>query len=210
MKHVIVLALLVAAAVTVCFMLQKKLPELADANTSPPANASGHAPDERHNLNPLKLPLADPHILVKKSERRLTLFDGDKKLRTYRIGLGFAPTGDKTKQGDGRTPEGSFYVCVKNATSKFYLSLGLSYPGKAHAERGLREGVIDHAQHDEIINALEHKQRPPWNTGLGGEIFIHGNGSSSDWTWGCMALDNGDMKELFEAIPKGTLVIIEP
>jgi L,D-peptidoglycan transpeptidase YkuD (ErfK/YbiS/YcfS/YnhG family) len=60
------------------------------------------------------------------------------------------------------------------------------------------------------MSALERRERPPWNTPLGGEIFIHGNGSQSDWTWGCVALDNEDMKELFDAIPKGTNVVIEP
>ena len=43
---------------------------------------------------------------------------------------------------------------------------------------------------------------------LGGEIFIHGRGSGSDWTWGCIALDDPEMKELFDAIPVGTPVVI--
>lgn len=159
---------------------------------------------------PLRLPLVAPHIVVKKRARQLLLFDGDEPLRVYRVGLGFTPTGDKQRQGDGRTPEGSFYVCVKNAASKFYRSLGLSYPDKARAAQGLRDGLINRAQHDAIIAALDRKQRPPWDTRLGGEIFIHGNGSANDWTWGCVALDDEDMGELFEAIPKGTTVVIEP
>ncbi len=175
-----------------------------------PAEASMHSPAERSIDAALRLPLNDPHIVVKKGERRLTLFDGDREVRVYRIGLGFAPVGDKVRQGDGRTPEGSFYVCVKNVASKFYRSLGLSYPNKEHATRGLRDGIVNRAQHDEIIRALATHQRPPWDTRLGGEIFIHGNGSSSDWTWGCVALDDADMKELFEAVPKGAVVVIEP
>jgi murein L,D-transpeptidase YafK len=175
-----------------------------------PAEASMHAATERSTDAPLNLPLADPRIVVKKGERRLTLFDGDRKVRVYRIGLGFAPVGDKVRQGDGRTPEGSFYVCVKNVASKFYRSLGLSYPNKEHAARGLRDGIVNRTQHDQIIRALANHQRPPWDTRLGGEIFIHGNGSSSDWTWGCVALDDSDMKELFEAVPKGASVVIEP
>jgi murein L,D-transpeptidase YafK len=201
MKRFFALALAVAAATAAWIMSQQK--------TFTPVAASPVA-DAPRDHSPLKLPLADPHILVKKGERRLLLFDGDRPLRAYRVGLGFTPTGDKARQGDGRTPEGSFYVCVKNTASKFYLSLGLSYPDKAHAARGLRDGLIDRAQHNEIISALDRRQRPPWNTRLGGEIFIHGNGSSSDWTWGCVALDNEDMKELFAAIPKGTSVVIEP
>ena len=210
MKRLFVLALVVTATGAAWIMLQKKVNPPADADVSPATAAPRSSPDERRNHAPLKLPLADPHIVVKKSERRLLLFDGDKPLRTYRVGLGYTPTGDKLRQGDGRTPEGRFYICVKNAASKFYLSLGLSYPDKEHAARGLRDGLINRAQHDEIISALARNQRPPWDTRLGGEIFIHGNGSASDWTWGCVALDNQDMKELFEAMPKGAAVVIEP
>ena len=204
MKRTLALALAIAASLTACIMSQEKaVPPVA-------ADAAKPSADEPRNHSPLKLPLAEPRILVKKGERRLLLFDGDRQLRVYRIGLGFTPTGDKTRQGDGRTPEGSFYVCVKNAASKFYLSLGLSYPNKGHAARGLRDGLINRAQHDEIVSALDHRLRPPWNTRLGGEIFIHGKGSASDWTWGCVALEDEDMKELFDAVDKGTTVVIEP
>jgi murein L,D-transpeptidase YafK len=126
------------------------------------------------------------------------------------VGLGSNPKDNKTRQGDGCTPEGSFYVCVKNPNSSYYLSLGLSYPNKEHAERGLRGRLITRAQYDRIINALEARSRPPWDTPLGGEVFIHGHGSKSDWTLGCVALENDDMKELFDVIPKGAPVIIEP
>src|SRR6185295_9365861 len=164
MKRLFILALVVTAIGAAWIMLQKKVNPSADADVSPASVASTSSSDARRNLSPLKLPLANPHIVVKKSERRLTLFDGDKLLRTYRVGLGYTPTGDKTRQGDGRTPEGSFYICVKNAASKFYLSLGLSYPDKEHATRGLRDGLINRAQHDEIISALARRQRPPWDT----------------------------------------------
>lgn len=162
------------------------------------------------NKIPLKLPLVNPKIVVTKSKRQLALYSDGKLVRMYTVGLGFSPKDDKARQGDGCTPEGSFYVCVKNPQSSFYLSLGLSYPNKEHAERGLRERIITRAQYNEIISAIERRERPPWNTPLGGEIFIHGNGSQSDWTWGCIALDNENMKELYDAIPKGAKVVIEP
>jgi murein L,D-transpeptidase YafK len=210
MKRLSVLALVVAATGAAWIMPQKRVSPPAGADASPATAAPHASADERRQDSPLRLPLADPHVVVKKGERRLILFDGDKRLRAYRVGLGYAPTGDKTRQGDGRTPEGRFYVCVKNAASKFYLSLGLSYPGKEHAARGLRDGLINQARHDEIVSALARRQRPPWDTRLGGEIFIHGNGSASDWTWGCVALDDANMKELFGAMPKGAAVVIEP
>ena len=160
--------------------------------------------------SPLKLPLRDPKIVVKKAKRRLLLFSAGKLVRTYRIGLGLSPSGDKVRAGDRRTPEGEFYIFTKNDKSAFYLSLGLSYPNTSHAERGLRAGLITRAQYDAITRALRAKQRPLQNTRLGGDIYIHGNGAQSDWTWGCVALENEDVRELFDAVSVGTRVTIEP
>ena len=158
----------------------------------------------------LPLPLASPRILVKKAERKLFLYSGSKLVRTYRIGLGLSPLGDKVRQGDRRTPEGDFYIFTKNDQSAFYLSLGISYPNAAHAERGLRDKLISKSQYDTIMQALEAHKTPPQNTKLGGDIYIHGNGAGSDWTWGCVALENEDIRELFNAVAVGTPVTIKP
>ena len=166
--------------------------------------------EEALNRRPLKLPLAEPRVVVEKRARRLRLYAGGELVRVRRVVLGFAPEGDKERQGDGRTPEGEFYVCMKNERSKFYLSLGLSYPNEEDAERGLSAGLITRAQHKAIVGAVRSGRCPPWNTALGGEIFIHGGGTASDWTWGCVALENEEVKELFDSVPAGTPVRIEP
>lgn len=158
----------------------------------------------------LSLPLNQPKIFVKKAERKLYLYSGNRLVRTYRVGLGTSPVGDKVREGDRRTPEGDFYIFTKNDKSAFYLSLGLSYPNAAHARRGLRDGLINQVQYDSIIGALNQKKAPPQNTRLGGEIYIHGNGSSRDWTWGCVALEDRDIRELFDAVSVGTPVTIRP
>jgi len=158
----------------------------------------------------LKLPLIKPKIVVKKSRRQLLLFSDGKLVRTYHIALGLSPVGDKIRAGDRRTPEGEFYIFTKNAKSAFYLSLGLSYPNTEHAERGLRDGLITRKQYDAITGALRAKKRPPQNTRLGGDIYIHGAGAGSDWTWGCVALENEDIRELFDAVGVGTPVAIQP
>jgi murein L,D-transpeptidase YafK len=157
----------------------------------------------------LKLPLKNPRIVIMKSERRLELFSGNAVVRRYKIGLGLSPVEDKVRQGDRRTPEGEFYVFTKNDKSAFYLSLGLSYPNIEDAERGLRDKLISRRRHDVIVRAIKRKATPPQNTALGGDIYIHGNGASSDWTWGCVALENADMKELFDAVTVGTPVTIK-
>src|SRR6266849_1956863 len=159
---------------------------------------------------PLKLPLRDPKIVVKKAQRQLLLFSADKLVRTYRIGLGLSPVGDKVRAGDRRTPEGDFYIFTKNDKSAFYLSLGLSYPNVPHAELGLRDGLINRSQYETIMRALKARKAPPQNTRLGGDIYIHGHGSSSDWTWGRVALENEDIRELFDAVNVGTPVTIQP
>ena len=162
------------------------------------------------NRVPLKLPLRRPRIVVSKSGRRLTLYEGGRAVRVYRVVLGFAPEGGKARQGDGRTPEGEFYVCMKNEKSRFYLSLGLNYPDEAAARRGFGEGLITREQRDRIVSAARERRCPPWDTALGGEIMIHGGGTADDWTLGCVALENEHIRELFDAVPRGTPVRIEP
>ena len=158
----------------------------------------------------LKLPLINPRIVVFKNKRMLELYSDGKLVRTYRVGLGLNPVPPKKRQGDHATPEGDYYVFVRNDRSAFYLSLGISYPNVADAERGVRDNLISKGQRDAIIGAIKRKARPPQNTALGGDIFIHGNGAGSDWTWGCVALENADIKELFDAVPVGTPVTIKP
>ncbi len=172
------------------------------------AELSG-APIPVNETQALKLPLKDPRILVTKSARRIELYSAGVLVRRYKIGLGLSPVEDKVRQGDRRTPEGEFYVFTKNDKSAFYLSLGLSYPNIEDAERGLRDNLISRRQYDTIVRAIKRKATPPQNTALGGDIYIHGNGASSDWTWGCVALENADMKELFDAVSVGTPVTIK-
>jgi murein L,D-transpeptidase YafK len=158
----------------------------------------------------LQTPVKNPRIVVYKSERKLELYSDDSLVRTYRVGLGFSPIADKVREGDGATPEGDFYIFVKNNKSAYYLSVGISYPNLEDAERGLRDGLISRAQYNSIVDANRKKTGPPQYTKLGGLIYIHGNGAKSDWTWGCVALENSDMKELFDAVSVGTPVTIKP
>jgi len=158
-----------------------------------------------------KLPeFKDPNLLIRKTNRTLELYDGNKKIKTYKVVLGFDTKGDKEIEGDGRTPEGEFYVFAKNPESKFHLSLGISYPGIEDARRGLKEKLISLEEYDEIVAAIAEKRIPLQKTKLGGEIYIHGGGTDSDWTDGCIALKNEEMTELFDAIPIGAKVKVLP
>jgi murein L,D-transpeptidase YafK len=163
-----------------------------------------------HARPELPAPLASPRIVVHKAQRELRLFSGEREVRKYRIGLGLNPVGPKERLRDYRTPEGSYFVCNKNPRSQFYLSLQINYPNEVDAERGLAGRLITKEQRDRILAAVRRRTIPPSNTPLGGEIFIHGRGSSQDWTWGCIALDDPDVKELYRAVPLGTPVEIRP
>jgi len=150
------------------------------------------------------------HIVVKKEERLLELWQGENLLETFPIGLGRTPIGHKQTEGDGKTPEGEYYVCVKNSNSKYYLSLGVSYPNKEDASAALHDGRIDDQAYERIAAAIESERRPDWNTALGGAIMIHGGGSASDWTEGCVAVENEVMDILFDCCSMGTRITILP
>ena len=90
-------------------------------------------------------------IIIEKSARRLMLYRAGDVVREYRVALGFAPTGDKVREGDGKTPEGIFTINRRNDASAYHLSLGLDYPRPEDIARATADGV-----------------KP------GGDIFIHG------------------------------------
>ena len=154
--------------------------------------------------------LVAPRIEVFKSLRQMKLLDGDRLIKTYRIALGTNPIPPKKRQGDRATPEGTYFISHKNPSSQFHLSLAISYPNESDAKRGLKDGLITAAEYNAIRQATIHRKAPPWNTKLGGAIFVHGNGSSPDWTWGCIALDDRDIEELYRLAPARTPIVIYP
>lgn len=209
-RSLLLIVLLATASGLGCQQRASLAREPSGHPTTPAAEKQRSVPQPLPESAALKLPLKNPRIVVMKSKRRLELYSDGALVRTYKVGLGLNPVPDKQRQGDRATPEGDFYVFTKNDKSAFYLSLGISYPNAEDAERGLRDGLISRAAHDAIVKASKRKATPPQNTALGGDIYIHGNGASSDWTWGCVALENEDMRELFDAVSVGTLVKIKP
>jgi len=200
-KITIAFTIIVVASLITYKVIPDKTPRLPD----------GESIDSlaiRYNLRLAGKPY--PRILVIKSRRILIFYQGEDRWKAFRIGLGFNPEAHKEREGDGRTPEGEYYICTKNPQSNYYLSMGISYPGIADARRGLAAGMITKEQHDKIVKAVEVKRCPSWYTPLGGEICFHGKGASRDWTLGCIALDNKDMKYLYDNAKLQTPVIIVP
>lgn len=145
-------------------------------------------------LAPMELTAVD-RIVVEKAARRIRLIQKGKTVRTYQIALGSSPRGDKLRQGDGRTPEGVFRINRKNAGSAFHLSLALDYPQTADIARAKAGGYSP-----------------------GGDIMIHGQPNAmpidsvirQDWTAGCIAVSNAEIKEIFAATAVGTVVEVRP
>ena len=118
--------------------------------------------------------------------------------------------GDKYFRGNGRTPEGEYFICNKKNPSQYYKSLGINYPAPRHAENGLSCGAITFNDYCQIVQANDSRKMPPANTPLGGLVFIHGGGCQDDWTLGCVALQNSAIDELFDVVKIGTPVCIVP
>jgi len=189
-------ALLVAIAIGAVAYWSPRISPLSDAMDAPPP--------------PLRLPLRDPRVVIRKKARELALYDGTTLLRRYRVVLGASVEGHKEREGDRRTPEGAYYVCSRNDASRFHKFMGLSYPGPADAERGLRARRISKAEHDAILETHRKRECPPWKTALGGEVGIHGGGIDRDWTLGCIAVTNEAIDELWSALKMGDPVEIRP
>jgi len=130
-------------------------------------------------------------IIVNKSSRQMVLMNNQDVLRSYEFELGFAPQGHKRQEGDGRTPEGNYTIDRRNPDSAFYLSIGISYPNAADIAAAEASGVDP-----------------------GGDIFIHGTprpfNRGDDWTVGCIAISNVEMREVYAMVGDGTPIEVLP
>ena len=148
-----------------------------------------------HAQQPLPTGTTVDRLLVDKSDRVLIGYaQGREVVRYTNIRFGEAPIGHKRFEGDERTPEGAYRISGRNPNSRYHLSLRISYPNAADRAYAKARG------------------RSP-----GGDIFIHGqpNGRpgppiARDWTDGCIALSNAEIKQLWDIVPDGTPITIRP
>jgi len=160
----------------------------------------------------------DYEIEIDKTTRLLVVRAGEDILKTFRVSIGRGGNGDKSKQGDKKTPVGTYRVVGFNESSKFDTFVRLNYPNVKDAYYGLRNAVISRPEFDRILSALRAGSLPPQNTALGGAIGIHGIGEETpdkvlihdnlDWTEGCIALRNAEIHELRPFLGVGTRVVI--
>lgn len=167
----------------------------------PTANAAIHVQNlSEQEIQRLRQNTPITEVKVYKSDRVVKLMHHDQDIRTYPMRLGFDPIGHKVKEGDGKTPEGRYILDWRNPNSAFYKSLHVSYPNQQDKSKANQLGVSP-----------------------GGDIMIHGSATRSqveklpslmtylprnDWTWGCIAVRNIDMDEIWKLVDDGTVISI--
>lgn len=132
---------------------------------------------------------------------------------TCPVSLGKCPVGPKKAEGDMKTPEGVYRITHINRQSKYHIALGLSYPGRKDAFIAQREKRIPRTTAMLILICDILRIRPPWKTPLGGFVMIHGEHPdhlSGDWTAGCIAVGNDDIKKIAALSKRGETVEILP
>ncbi len=135
-------------------------------------------------------------VVVEKSRRKLYLKSNGATIKTYRIALGGNPVGHKQRQGDKRTPEGTYFLS-KRGSSNFYKAMKISYPSSTDRSKAAARG-----------------DNP------GGDIMLHGSPNNMagagpmlklvDWTDGCIAVSNQEMDEIWSLVNSGTKIVINP
>jgi lipoprotein-anchoring transpeptidase ErfK/SrfK len=135
-------------------------------------------------------------LVTIKDQRILRVYRHGKIVRTYDVELGKNPLERKLRSGDLATPEGRYIVSAKKSgrQTKYYLALLINYPNDEDKSR---------------FAEAKRLGRIPARSHIGGLIEIHGDGGKGgDWTEGCVALKNEDMKEVFNQVEVGTPVVI--
>ena len=142
------------------------------------------------------LPKADA-VLVEKGAERLSLLRVGQVYRTYPVALGANPQGPKRVQGDERTPEGHYVLSSRNAGSRFYKAIHISYPNEQDQTRAKAQGE------DPGSMIMIHGQ--PNGFGWLGWLI-----QRFDWTNGCIAVGTVSMEEIWRAVDDGTPIEIRP
>lgn len=153
-------------------------------------------------INKIRQETPITEVKAYKSARHIQLLHHKQVIRDYPMRLGFEPIGHKVQEGDGKTPEGQYVLDWRNPKSAFYKSLHVSYP-----------------------NAQDQAKAKQLSVSAGGDIMIHGSATTAqveklpklmdylprnDWTWGCMAVRNVDMDEIWKLVDDGTIITIYP
>ena len=136
-------------------------------------------------------------VRVYKSQSRIEMLFEGQVVKTYFAHLGKGGLLPKRQEGDMRVPEGQYFLDTKNPDSKYHKSLHVSYPNEEDIKRAAAAGV-----------------KP------GGDIMVHGYPNNiiaravarrkTDWTQGCMAVEDNEMDEIYNSLEVPTPITIYP
>jgi murein L,D-transpeptidase YafK len=158
-----------------------------------------------------------PWILVDTEALTLTVFSAENQvLASFQdISIGSRGAAKIHRRGDETTPIGIFHIAWIDRRSRFGTFYGFDYPSERVARSAYAEGIINRADLDAIIEAVRQHRLPPQNTPLGGHLGIHGVGrgdpaihKSFNWTDGCVALTNRQIRQLSRWMHIGTQIVI--
>lgn len=158
-----------------------------------------------------------PWLLVDTRALTLTVFSAENKVldRFDNISIGTGGAAEIRRRGDETTPLGVFHVAWIDRHNRYDTFFGLDYPSEEIARRAYAKEIISRAEFDAIIEAIKHHRTPRQNTPLGGRLGIHGIGRGDprihedfNWTNGCVALTNPQIRRLSRWVHIGTRVVI--
>ena len=143
------------------------------------------------------------YVIVDKSDYELNLYDDEGWIEGYACVFGTKNQGDKMFEGDKKTPNGTFSIIQKRDHKEWTKIMLLDYPTQ-----------ID----KDLFEQRKKKGLIPKNAKIGGGIAIHGTQPGKDytvnvfknWTNGCVSVRKDDILELFDKLPLGTKVTIQP
>ncbi len=138
-------------------------------------------------------------VVVRKGERKLTLYQGGEPIREFRVALGDSPRGHKFREGDERTPEGDYILDWRNPNSNYHKAIHVSYPNER--DRAFAEALGVSPGGMIMIHG-----RPNWLT----SAKVASEYDRRDWTNGCIAVTNAEMDEIWRLVRDGTPIRILP
>lgn len=228
-----VVAMLAGLAVCACIPMEKyttATPSASPGGTAEPAVSTPPGPSGTDTASPSASPSdsvspspgssqessmvfnsnikpAQTSVKIYKAKQTLELYGDGQLIGTADCIVG-RNAGHKQQEGDERTPVGEYYVVTRNDQSNYTLFFGLNYPNAVDAERGREQGLITAAQYDDLVEADKNRARPPWDTGMGGWIGIHGKREGRTGTQGCIAVNDEDILVIGKYLKIGSKVTI--
>jgi len=191
--------------------------------TEPPSSVVASSPGQ-HFLDEVAtgislLPVEDGvvwlHISVK--ERTLSVVRGRHVIHEIpHFAIGINGAVNLRTRGSAMTPKGEFRVERINPNSQYATFIGINYPNPRVADQALSEGLITQEEAERIRRHYQQYRLSYPNTTLGGHIGIHGLGNRDpflnqrvDWTEGCLAVENDQVRLLHSLVEIDTPVLIQ-